>query len=99
MRLYAGFDLHSSNTYLGIVDEDGKRVFKKKLSNDREVILNTLAPYKDSMAGPISSNNHSLNSITRSWRHEGRSDGACKMRSGIHGRSPRIGRGRSHCTR
>ena len=53
MRLYAGFDLHSSNTYLGIIDEDGKRVFKKKLSNDREVILNALAPYKDNMAGIV----------------------------------------------
>ena len=53
MGLYTGFDLHSSNTYLGIVDEDGKRVFKKKLSNDREVILSTLAPYKDNMAGIV----------------------------------------------
>ncbi len=53
MRLYAGCDLHSSNTYLGIVDEDGKRAFKKKLSNDHEVILSTLAPYKDSMAGIV----------------------------------------------
>src|SRR5208337_818917 len=53
MRLYAGCDLHSSNTYLGIVDEDGKRVFKKKLSNDREVILSTLAPYKDNIAGIV----------------------------------------------
>ena len=53
MRLYAGFDLHSSNTYLGIVDEDGKRVFKKKLPNDCEVILSTLAPYKDNLAGIV----------------------------------------------
>ncbi len=34
MKLYAGFDLHPSNTYLGIIDEDGKRVFKRKLSPD-----------------------------------------------------------------
>lgn len=53
MRLYAGCDLHSSNTYLGIVDEDGKRVFKKKLPNDREIILSALAPYKDTMAGIV----------------------------------------------
>ena len=46
-------NLHSSNTYLGIIDEDGKRVFKKKLSNDREVILNAPAPYKDNMAGIV----------------------------------------------
>jgi transposase len=53
MRLYAGFDLHSSNAYLGIIDEDGKRVFKKKLSNNPEVILSTLLPYKDNMAGIV----------------------------------------------
>jgi transposase len=47
------FDLHPSNTYLSIVDEDSKRVFKKKLSNDREVILSTLAPYKDNIAGIV----------------------------------------------
>jgi hypothetical protein len=29
-------DLHSSNTYLGIRDENGKRVFEKKLANDPE---------------------------------------------------------------
>ena len=53
MRLYAGCDLHSSNTYIGIVDEDGKRVFKKKLPNDREVILSALAPYKSTMVGIV----------------------------------------------
>ncbi len=53
MRLYAGCDLHSSNTYLGVIDEDGKRVYKRKLLNDREVILSTLAPYKDNMVGIV----------------------------------------------
>ncbi len=53
MRLYAGFDLHSTSTYLGIVDEEGKRVFKKKLPNDREIILCTLSPYKDTVAGIV----------------------------------------------
>ncbi len=53
MRLYAGCDLHSSNTYLGIKDEDGKRIFKKKLPNDREVILNALKPYKNDIVGIV----------------------------------------------
>jgi hypothetical protein len=46
MRLYTAFDLHSSNSYLGIVDETGKRVFKRKLPNDPEMILAVLSPYK-----------------------------------------------------
>ena len=53
MKLYTGLDLHSSNTYLGIVDENGKRIFKKKLPNDRELILETLKPYKDDIVGIV----------------------------------------------
>jgi len=44
MGLYTGFDLHSSNTYVGIIDEDGKRVWKKKLRNDPSLISATLRP-------------------------------------------------------
>jgi transposase len=53
MRLYAGSDLHSSNTYVGIKNENGQRVFKKKLPNDREIILSTLKPYKNDIAGIV----------------------------------------------
>ena len=34
MGLYAAFDLHSNNSYLGIIDENGQRVFTRKLRND-----------------------------------------------------------------
>lgn len=50
MRLYAAFDLHSNNNYLAIVDQSGKRIFKKKLMNDPEVILKTLEPYRQEMS-------------------------------------------------
>ena len=54
MKLYTGFDLHSSNNYLAIIDEDGKRVFKRKLPNDSELILDTLRPYyKDDIVGIV----------------------------------------------
>ena len=53
MQLYTGIDLHSSNSYLAIIDETGKRVFKKKLPNDPEQIVSTLAPYKDSIIGIV----------------------------------------------
>jgi hypothetical protein len=29
MELYAGLDLHSRNTYIGILDKEFKQVFKK----------------------------------------------------------------------
>jgi len=46
MELYGGFDLHSNNSYLGIKNKDGKVVFGKKLKNDKQLILDTLAPFK-----------------------------------------------------
>jgi hypothetical protein len=30
MQLYAGLDLHSRNTYIGIMDKEFKRVFNKR---------------------------------------------------------------------
>jgi transposase len=51
MRLYSEFDLHLSNRYLGIIEETGKRVFKKKLPNDPEVILDSLVPLKNNIVG------------------------------------------------
>ena len=53
MRLYSAFDLHSSNSYLGIIDETGKRVFKRKLPNDPGVILAALAPYRNDIVGIV----------------------------------------------
>lgn len=53
MVLYTGFDLHSNNNYLGIVDSQGKRIFKRKLRNHPEQILNTLSPYQNEIAGIV----------------------------------------------
>ena len=51
MKLYTGFDLHSSNNYLAIIDEKGKRVYKRRLDNDPESILAALMPHKKKIAG------------------------------------------------
>jgi len=53
MQLYTAFDLHSNNSYLGIIDEDGKRVFKRKLSNDPEVILESLRLFRNDIVGIV----------------------------------------------
>ncbi len=53
MKLYTGFDLHSSNNYLAIVDKKGKRVFKKKLRNDPKNILTALMPHKNNISGIV----------------------------------------------
>ena len=53
MKLYAGFDLHSNNSYLGIINEEGTRVFKKKLGNESGRIIEALEPHKDDIAGVV----------------------------------------------
>jgi len=53
MRLYAGSDLHSSNSFFGIEEANGKRIFQKKLSNDPELIINTLKPFKKDIVGIV----------------------------------------------
>jgi hypothetical protein len=35
MELHAGLDLHSRNTYIGIMDKAFNRVFKKRVPNHR----------------------------------------------------------------
>lgn len=49
--LYAGCDLHGNNNLIGIIDGEGKRVFKKKLSNDLPLIWETLKPFQKELVG------------------------------------------------
>lgn len=51
MNFYCGFDLHSTNNFLGIIDQDGKKIFKKKLPNHPGTILEVLEEFKDGIAG------------------------------------------------
>lgn len=51
MALYAGMDLHSSNTYLGIMDDKFKRVFNKRLRNDLSLIIANLEPFREELKG------------------------------------------------
>ena len=47
MGYYVGIDLHSNNNYIGIIDQEDRRVFKKKSINDLTEITKTLYPYKE----------------------------------------------------
>jgi len=53
MELYSGLDLHSRNTYIGILDTDFKRVFKKRIPNNLDLILQTLEPFRDKLKGLV----------------------------------------------
>ena len=53
LKFFCGMDLHSNNTYIGIIDENGNRIFKGRYPNKIDVILSVLAPFKDSIAGIV----------------------------------------------
>jgi transposase len=53
MKLYAGIDLHSSNNYVGIIDEEDQRLYQKRLPNQLEYILPALEPFKKDLEGVI----------------------------------------------
>jgi transposase len=53
MELYAGTDLHSNNNYLGIIDQEGRKRYKRKLPNDPQVILEVLKPYREDLVGIV----------------------------------------------
>ncbi len=53
MALYTGFDLHSNNNYLGIIDHEGKRIYRRKLRNNPEEILKTLNPFQKDIVGIV----------------------------------------------
>ncbi len=49
MGLHCAVDLHGNNGFYGIVDETGKRVFKKRISNSLPAVLEALEPYRDQL--------------------------------------------------
>jgi len=53
MQLYAGLDLHSRNTYIGILDQEFNRIFKKRVANNLELILKTLKPFGRQLKGLV----------------------------------------------
>ena len=53
MKVYAGIDLHSSNNYVGIINEEDRRLYQRRLPNRLEDILLALDPFKESMEGVV----------------------------------------------
>lgn len=53
MSLYAGIDLHSNNITLSILNEEEKEVFCKKISLDKDLILNALLQFKENLHGIV----------------------------------------------
>lgn len=53
MELCCGMDLHSTNTMIGIIDENRRHVIDRKLPNDPELIRSFLKPYRNELKGIV----------------------------------------------
>lgn len=49
--LYGGIDLHANNSLIAVVDDQDRVVFRKRLPNQLETILQALAPYQAQLRG------------------------------------------------
>jgi transposase len=53
MRLYCGIDLHSNNSVIAVIDQDGGVQFKRRLGNDLKLVKAALAPYRERLCGVV----------------------------------------------
>ena len=53
MDHYAGIDLHSNNSYIGIIDTDNKRIFKKKARNNLQTVIKLFEPFRKEIKGIV----------------------------------------------
>lgn len=53
MKLYAGIDLHSNNSVVGVYDEEEHTLFERRLANDLELIAGVLKPYQADLVGVV----------------------------------------------
>jgi len=53
MKAYAGIDLHSSNNYVGVIDEQDRRLYGKRLPNNLDDVLMALDPFKEDLEGVV----------------------------------------------
>jgi len=53
MKLYGGIDLHSNNSVIHIIDEQGDSQLRKKVTNDLVTIVALLKPFQDRLTGLV----------------------------------------------
>lgn len=53
MEAYAGIDLHSSNSYIGVIDEQDERLYAKRLPNSMNQILVALEPFRKDLKAVV----------------------------------------------
>jgi len=51
MALYCGIDLHSTNCWMAVLDEDRRLIRERKVGNDLKELLDVLEPYRAGLEG------------------------------------------------
>ncbi len=50
---YGAIDLHRNNSVLGIINDDGKRLYMRKFPNDLNLIKKALGPFAENLEGIV----------------------------------------------
>src|SRR5512136_3313756 len=53
MTVYAGLDLHATNTYVAMIDQENKVLYQQRHRNELPAILAALDPFKKDMQGVV----------------------------------------------
>jgi len=53
MKTYAGIDLHSSNNFTGVINEQDQRLYRKRLPNRLDAVVSALEPFKATLEGVV----------------------------------------------
>jgi len=53
MKVYVGMDLHATNTYVGMVDEENEVLHKQRFRNELPLILAGLDPFRKDIQGVV----------------------------------------------
>jgi transposase len=53
MKVYVGMDLHATNTYVGMVDEENTVLHKQRFRNELPLILAGIGPFKKDSVGVV----------------------------------------------
>ena len=51
MQTYAGIDLHSSNNFVGVINDKDKILYGKRHANRLDDVLRALKPFSNSLQG------------------------------------------------
>ncbi len=49
--MYAGIDLHSTNSVVVVQDDDDRVIARRRLANNLRTVTTWLEPYREAMAG------------------------------------------------